>query len=56
MPEAEAVSVPIKDWTDLHRRLGMAEGLLRGWLMHDDENRDLCRTVTARFLDGGDDA
>ena len=51
---AEIAEVPVKDWLALHRREGMACGLLTGWLHWDgtDEHLERLKTVTRKHLNG----
>ena len=46
----EAFTVPIKEWIALHSRLGMAEGLLHGWIMQAGDDQSRCIAATERFL------
>jgi hypothetical protein len=44
------VKVAAKDWFDMHRRLGMAEGLLIGWL-YSGKDTARARAATKAFLE-----
>lgn len=52
--DVERVSVPMKDWLEMHRNEGMAHGLLMGWLYWDGtaSHMERLRAVTQKHLDG----
>lgn len=47
----ETIEIPVKDWLEINRRIGMAEGLLMGWLMLNADETDRARDATKRFLE-----
>lgn len=49
MIEPQTVTVPLKEWLQLHRDLGHAEGLLGGWL-HAGDDTSQAKAATERFL------
>ena len=50
---AAIVNVPMKDWIALHRSVGLAEGMLMGWLHWDGtpEHMERLKAVTRKHLD-----
>jgi hypothetical protein len=48
---AETIEIPVKDWLEMNRRIGMAEGLLMGWMILNADETDNARQATKRFLE-----
>lgn len=51
---APTVTIPLDQWSQMHRDIGMAEGLLSGWLLLDASETANARKATQRFLDRGE--
>ena len=49
------VKIPVSQWIALHRRIGFAEGLLKGWLALAPDDAEKCKVATQRFLDEHDE-
>ena len=50
---SQKIEVDLAAWLELQRRVGLAEGILWGWL-HSDGETERCKVETVKFLEKSD--